>query len=306
MQRTLVTTGHTYVDIDGLACVFAYHELLIKEGKESTVLLQGVWNHSIPEEVQKWGMNFQKEYHDTVGDQFVVMDTSNVTYIQENLDVTKIIELYDHHFGFENYWQNLLGNRSHIENVGACATHIIEQWQKRLPHERLSHESAQLLGWALISNTLNFKSVLANKRDQVAFSYIQTYLTDNPNWIVDYFHDQDRSVENDPRSAIQWDSKQVHTPHIERNLEIAQLELWEGNFFINKHEALLKAISKNTKEAHWLLTVVSIKDGHNYLYTTSQEVKDVLKEKIGATFDGDRGTTKTLMLRKEILRELNA
>jgi hypothetical protein len=35
-------------------------------------------------------------------------------------------------------------------------------------------------------------------------------------------------------------------------------------------------------------------------------VKDVLKKKIGATFEGDRGTTKTLLLRKEILRELKA
>ncbi|GEM_PF-2298026 len=29
-MRYIVTTGHTYADIDALACVFAYHELLRK------------------------------------------------------------------------------------------------------------------------------------------------------------------------------------------------------------------------------------------------------------------------------------
>lgn len=306
MQRVLVTTGHTYADIDGLACVFAYHELLLKEGRQSTALLQGVWNHSVPAKVQNWKMDYQKEYHAMEGDHFVVMDTSNITYIQESLDISKIVEIYDHHFGYEKYWQNLLGNRSHVENVGACATLIIEQWQKRLPKIRLSHHSAQLLGWALISNTLNFKSILTTKRDLDSFAYIQTYLSDNPDWIFDYFQDQDRSVDQNPRSAIHWDSKQVHTPYIERDIEIAQLEIWEGETFINKHEATFKAIANDAQGAHWLLTVVSIKDGHNYLYTTSDEVKSVLKDKIGAVFEGDRGTTKTLMLRKEILRELKA
>lgn len=306
MQRVLVTTGHTYVDIDGLACVFAYNELLVKEGKKSTALLQGVWNHSIPEKVQKWGMNFHKEYRAIAGDQFVVMDMSGVSYIKESLDVNNIIELYDHHFGFENYWKNLLGERSHIENVGACVTLIIEQWQKRLPHEKLSDQSAQLLGWALISNTLNFKSILTTQRDLEAFSYIQLYLVDNPNWVIDYFQDQDRSIDQNPRFAIEWDSKQIHTTFIERDIEIAQLELWEGESFISKHKVMLEDISQEKKETYWMLTVVSIKDGHNYLYTTSQEVRKVLTDKIGATFEGDRGTTKTLLLRKEILRELKA
>lgn len=306
MQRIIVTTGHTYTDIDGLACVIAYHELLSKEGNISIALLRGVWNNSVPEEVNVWNLDFQKDYQASREDEFVVMDMSNVSYITESLEGKKIVELYDHHFGFEDHWRSLLGSRSHIENVGACATLIVEEWRRRLPHARFSHQSAQLLGWALISNTLNFKSTLTTARDIDAFSYIQSHLTDDPRWVSDYFRNKDISVNQNPRSAIQWDSKRAHTPHMKYDIEIAQLELWEGGLFMKKHEAILNTIAQGVKEAHWLLTVVSIKDGHNYLYTRSEALKQVLREKIGATFTGDRGTTKNLMLRKEILRELKA
>jgi len=103
-MRYIVTTGHTYADIDALACVFAYHELLLKEGKDSLILLQGVWNHSIPQEVHKWGMSYQTRHEVTKDDRYVVMDTSHVQYIQEGIEISKITELYDHHFGYEEYW----------------------------------------------------------------------------------------------------------------------------------------------------------------------------------------------------------
>jgi inorganic pyrophosphatase/manganese-dependent inorganic pyrophosphatase len=305
-MKYIVTTGNTWIDIDGLACVIAYNELLTHEKKDSIASLQAIWNYTIPESVKDWGLKYENEYIPQPGDRYVVMDVSHVTYIHGFLNEDKIIELYDHHFGFEDYWERKLGERTHIEKVGSCSTLVVEQWRKRLPKVNLSSQSANLLGLSIISNTLNFKSLVTDKRDRVALEYLLPYMTLGDGWIANYFKGQDDHVFANPEDSIHNDTKIIVTPFIAGNLAIAQLELWEGESFIEENMTVIKQMIQTSEAVHWLLTVVSIKDGHNYLYTTSQEVKKVLTDKIGATFEGDRGTTETLMLRKEILRELKA
>jgi len=305
-MKYIVTTGNTWIDIDGLACVIAYNELLTHEKKDSIASLQAVWNYTIPEDVKEWGLQYNNEYIPQPDDRYVVMDVSHVAYIRSFVDEDKIIELYDHHFGFEEYWAKKLGDNAHIEKVGSCATLVIEEWLKRLPKVNPSSQSANLLGLSIVSNTLNFKSLVTDRRDRIALEYLLPYMTLGDDWIASYFKGQDDHVFANPEDSIHNDTKIIVTPFIAGNLAIAQLELWEGESFIEKNMAAINQMIQTCAAPHWVLTVVSIKDGHNYLYTTSQAVKDVLKEKIGAVFEGDRGTTKTLMLRKEILRELKA
>lgn len=98
----------------------------------------------------------------------------------------------------------------------------------------------------------------------------------------------------------------MSTPLLKEPIEIAQLELWQGKPFMENHQKMCSDMAQNVWGAHWLLTVVSISDGHNYLFTSSDEVKLVLTDAIGAEFDGDIGVTSSLILRKEMLRELQA
>ena len=102
------------------------------------------------------------------------------------------------------------------------------------------------------------------------------------------------------------DTKIVTSPLISGNIAIAQLELWEGKSFMAKYHQEIESMSMQAKTDHWLLTIPYIKEGYNYMYTVSDQIKDVLEAKIGATFDGNFGTTKQLYLRKEIMREIGA
>ncbi len=305
-MRYIVTTGHTYADIDGLACVFAYHELLGKLGIDSLALIKGEWNHSVPREVSGWNLHYEKEYLPMPDDMVVMMDVSDVGYLQTGLDISKVHELYDHHFGFEKHWQNLLGDKCHIEYVGACATLIIEEWRKRLPHSAMSYESAQLLGWALISNTLNLQSVLVTQRDIAALAIVEPILRDNPDWIAQYFESRDESVNDDPLFAIRWDTKHVRMPNMAEEFDITQLEMWDGYDFIRSHIPMIHERRDTETEVPWLLSVLSIKENKNYLYTKDRRIQMLLFEKIGTIFEGDLGQTPRLILRKEILRELRA
>lgn len=305
-MRTIITTGHTYADIDGLACVFAYQELLSKLGMDSLALIQGEWNHSVPREVSGWDLHYVREYSPLPEDHVVMMDVSDIIYLQEGFDIDSIDEVYDHHFGFEKYWHKRLGDRCHIEHVGACATLIIEQWMKQLSQSKMSYATAQLLGWAIISNTLNLQSILTTQRDIKALAFVENYLISKPDWIRKYFKLQDDSIRNNLQYSIEWDTKRVHTPFMPDGFYLAQLEMWHGSDVLGKHFAMIDAHYNKHSDTHWLLSILSIKDNVNFLYTRNQQIQTLLNEKIGAIFQGDFGKTTRLILRKEILRELKA
>ena len=305
MQRVLVTTGRGFTDIDGFACVIAYAHLLRQEKYDVVAYLPSPINHSVPNYVVQWNVDYSTDYLIRPDDRFVVTDVSDPTQLPEGVRDSSVIELYDHHFGFEKYWGDLLHEKSKIEQIGACATLIVEQYQKRA-NSKISPQVANLLALAVVSNTLNFNAGITHERDRAAFQYLIPFLTLEKEWVQNYFSSNDTHVYANPSDSMQGDTKVVRSPFIQGNLAIAQLELWEGESFIEKNMTVIKQMIQTSVAPHWVLTVVSIRDGHNYLYTTSQVVKDVLKKKIGATFEGDRGTTNTLLLRKEILRELKA
>ncbi len=305
MQRIFVTTGYGFTDIDGFSCVIAYTNLLRQEGSRAIAYLPSPVNHSVPDYVSEWNLDYSTSYAPDSDDKFVIMDVSDPSHFPREVIASRIIELYDHHFGFEKHWGERLGNNSKIEKVGACATLIVEEYERR-NLTQISPQDANLLALAIVSNTLDFKSSITHKRDKEAFQYLIPFLTLEEDWIQKYFSSNDVYIYSNPSDSMKGDTKVVKSPFIEGNIAIAQLELWQDNGFIGKKMQEISRASVNSGTPHWLLTVISIKEGHNYLYTTSEELKQFLREKFGATFEGDRGTTKTLMLRKEILRELKA
>ena len=58
MQRKVITTGERFTDIDALACVIAYSELLEKQGGNTLVYLPGKLNHSVTDTVKSWDYSF--------------------------------------------------------------------------------------------------------------------------------------------------------------------------------------------------------------------------------------------------------
>src|SRR3989344_5793327 len=175
MVKVVVISGQLYSDIDVLACAIAYSELLSKKGKESYAVLPGPLNKSVTNSVKSWGLNFQKVPPD--GEKkFVIVDMSNQEYIAEFVDENKVIEVFDHHEGFADYWRGKIGKKSRIEMIGACATLIWEEYKKAGLDKDISKVSANLLYTAIASNTLNFNADITNVRDRHAFIELEKYI----------------------------------------------------------------------------------------------------------------------------------
>lgn len=93
--------------------------------------------------------------------------------IEKIAPLDKVTEIFDHHFGFETYWKDKLGEKAKIEPIGAAATLIWEEYKKRGFENSISHESATLLAYAIISNTVHFLFDMTSERDKIALKELR-------------------------------------------------------------------------------------------------------------------------------------
>lgn len=302
MKHTVVTTGETFADIDAVACAIAYAELLTLEGKSAEVVFPGVLNNSITPTIREWGLDYRTE-PSTAEAEFVVMDVSDPKYFATAATAGTIAEVYDHHPGFEAYWRERLGEHSHIEPIGACATLIWEEFAKRRKVNEISQLSVRLLAVAILSNTLNFGAVITHERDRRAFETLWQRSGLSDAWIGEYFAEQETEIRRNVVQAIVDDTKVFTIANIPFPFTIGQLELWAGEAFLKEETAKAKRALESFGHPHWIMSIPSLSERRNHFYAENAEVRELFTRGLGAKFDGPYGTTDRLWLRKEILKE---
>lgn len=305
MRQNMVTSGQRFTDIDALACAVAYGELLVLEGQEAQVVLPGIFNTSIPQTVKDWGAQYVTAPSFSGAD-CTVVDVSDPAHMAVCAQENTIVEVFDHHLGFEAYWQERLGEKSHIEFIGACATLIWEEYQKRQQAKNVSALSGRLLSVAILSNTLNFGAAITDERDIQAFDELQLLHPLSSEWRAQYFLDQEQEIHENVAQAVTRDTKVITSLSAFPALTMGQLELWEGSGFLEKNQDTIKQALESFQGDFWLMSIPSIKEKRNYLYTENEALKDALSKALDMTFSGHFGTTPKLWLRKEILKALHS
>lgn len=294
MRQLVVTTGKRFTDIDGLACVIAYQEIPVVR---PLAVIYGPLNNSVTNIIRNWPINYLTNLEP--GDyEFVVVDVSETEEFPSFVNKEKVIEIYDHHYGFEKFWQHL-GEKAKIEPVGACATLIWEEFKKR--HQPLSPLAANLLYTAIISNTLNFQASVTTERDKQAFEELKQFIDLPKNWVAQYYQDQEVSVYTNPEQAVASDTKIQNIKGFK--CAVGQIELWNSGDFIKEHQNEIESTLKNFETEHWFFTSPSISEGRNYIFTKSETIKNLIRSVMGIDFFGTHvGVTQKLWLRKEILK----
>lgn len=301
-MKTIITTGKVFADIDALACGIAYKELLEKLGKKSEFVITGPLNNTVIKSITDWNLDYKKKA--SSGDtNFVIVDASNKDVLPEFVKLNKIIEIYDHRFGYQDFWKDK-NIKIKIDEVGACATLIWEEFKRHNLESRISKVSANLLYTAIFSNTLNFNSSVATTRDQDAFQELKKYVSLPYDWIDVYYKESEEQTKNNPELAIRNDTKVVYFPEKNIKITIGQIELWNSYEFINNNKEIIKKTLLNFGNNEWFMTAPSISEGKNYIYTESKSIKDNLSKLIDANFEKNIGVTKKLWLRKEILKKM--
>ena len=300
----VVTTGQAFSDIDAVGCAIAYAELLCLEGKSAEVVLPGVFNNSVTDSVKSWGLDYLIEPTHPDSD-YVLVDISDPVHFATCTKYGTVTEVYDHHPGFESYWEEKIGVNSHIEPIGAAATLIWEEWKKRGQSESITQKSAQLLAVAILSNTLNFGAVITDKRDHRAFDELQTRFPLTSEWTTHYFIEQESAVMQDVRQAIKSDTKVLTLSGCPFPVTVGQIELWDGTAFLKANTETIESALESFGHDHWIMSIPSLSEKKNHFYTKNEDLKLLFSQKIGVTFDGDYATAPRLWLRKEILKKFS-
>jgi len=304
MSKKIITAGEKYNDIDALACAVAYSSFLNLQGIPNEVVFSGPLNESVTKSVKNFSFSYKDKLDgNTESFEYILVDISDHTNVSSFVPLNKVIEVYDHRWGFEEYWKSRPDVKTQIDTVGSCATLIWEKFKSNNIPDKIDPISANLLYTAIISNTLNLKAQITTTRDITAVEELKKK-TDLPeNWIETYFEEVTLSVLSDPINAIKNDTKIGPIKNVE--FHIMQIELWDSREFIQKNKSLVEDLLRNTQCKNSFLTSPSISEGRNYIITLNDEVKTALTKTINATFTENIGITDKLWLRKEIIRELS-
>jgi hypothetical protein len=122
----LITAGSTYLDIDAYACAVAMAELLRLQGVRAFAYSQAPCNYSVCGSLTAKGQ-ILRELPADVSEQeasYIIVDVSDPEFLKSSVPLERVVEVYDHHVGFEGYWRERIGDGAHIEFIGAAATLI--------------------------------------------------------------------------------------------------------------------------------------------------------------------------------------
>ena len=294
MSMLVLTVGNSYVDIDGYASCIAYRELLKMRGEEAMFVTDALFNYSITNSLLE-SSYIKDDYTVSEEDTFIVLDLSNKEYFPRVVKEEKIVELIDHHRGFEEYWNSKLGDRAIIESIGAVATIIVEKYEQYNLFQKMDKKIALLLMAAILDNTLNFTADITSDRDIRAYKRLQE-LTGEIDYADIYFKESQEAILNNIEEAIVNDIKyQKENDKLPRI--IGQLTIWDIN---DLNHSIIRQIMNN-KGSNWIINIISLKDNISYIMCSSYTIeKDMM-----ILFNGEQKkgfvVLKPAKLRKEIM-----
>lgn len=297
-NRCVVVGGSAYADIDVLACVAAYTQLLNLKGRRAEGIITGPWNQTISNSVRKWPIGVAQEFLATnMPLDFVLVDISDPQFVERFVDIEKVIEVYDHHFGQEAFWKGRLPNSAYIEPVGACATLIWERFKQERLQDSISTINANLLYTAIFSNTLNFKSCVTTSRDIIASEQLSKHIDLPRDWKAVYYAEISEAFDSDLAEHIRKDTKFIDLNGIP--IHFGQIEIWNAASIIDKFDC---KFTPNPKD-EWLVNIASIEEGCSYFYANSDRLRyKIMQVTAAKEINRFLHVSDRLWLRKEILR----
>lgn len=284
-----------YADVDVYASILAYADLLHRKNKAAQVYIPKAPNYSAPQELRLPDLENRK-FDFSPQDQAIILGISIPEAIYRLVPSDQILTLIDHHFGYEDYWRREIGERALIEPIGAVATLIFERWQQSQKLNEMSAALAKLLLAAILDNTLNFNAEITTPRDRIAAKELAEIiglpLADFTAW---YFSTVSQAIMEDIEAAILADRK------IDETLAFYQLTFWDARELLPKFSEIHQKLDKVSST--WVLNLISVSEGYNYLLTNSASLKKILIKLLNLK-PGENGLliSDRLYLRKEILK----
>lgn len=295
MEKTIITSGSGYIDIDAYASCFAYGRLLKEKGIHVQIVSTSQFNESICPLIQDLDFHFDN-YQPDIKDQFIILDVSNPAFMDTIVQKENIIEIIDHHLGWETTWQTKPSVNLHIEFIGSVCTLIYEKFKEEKMLDILDVNLCKLLIAGILDNTLNLKASITTARDIQAYQELLVigHLTDD--WGAAYFLSCQSLIEKDLTSALANDMKIEKTSSLLPKV-FGQLLVLKKDFIMDRLSEVYHFFKQYSKD--WMLNVICLEDGKSYILSDSPTVEKNLE----SLFPETQFINHVLILEKFLLRK---
>ena len=298
----IITAGCTYLDIDAYACMAAMSELLNLCGLNAVAYSTAECNYSIRKSLTEEGRILR-----TLPDDFslsrskiIIVDVSDPGFLEKNIPLENVIAVYDHHVGFEKFWEDRIGNSSHISFIGAAATLIFRELKNAGLQYEMSKNTAQLLATAILDNTLNLTSANTTEEDKLVFSELCERFQLDQQWCAEYFLEVQESIEADLQSAVLGDVKTVRNNEILPS-KLGQLAVWNGERILSYLPQIRSWFNERFDE--WMINIIDIQNNCCYFVCEDAKYKQKIESLFNVHFDASIARTTAMYLRKEIIQK---
>lgn len=298
---TIITAGSNYLDIDAYACMIAMAELLQLQGIQAEAWSDAVHNYSICSSLVKEGQILQEL---PSGDwekeaQYIIVDVSDPEYLKKTIPLEKVMAVYDHHVGFETYWESRIGENAKIEFIGAAATLIYREWKKAGLEHKMSRSAAKLLIAAILDNTLNLTSANTTAEDKDTFQALRRHADVDEQWCAVYFSEVQANVEADLRNALMNDTKTVRDNSVLPS-SVAQLCVWDAGSILQRLPEIRQWFGSTND---WMINVIDIQHQCSYFVCEDASHQEKIACLFGVIFENGVAKTPVSYLRKEIIKK---
>ena len=297
MGKIVVTSGRKYIDIDAYAGCIAYSKLLNNNGVNSIPITTANYNESISKIITDLGLKLEN-YIPSIDDEFIILDVSNPDMFDESVNLENVVEIIDHHTGYENYWKER-NIKADIEFIGSVCTIIFEKFEESNKVELLDENICKLLIAGILDNTLNLKASITTERDIMAYKKLLEIGKINNNWSEEYFISCQESIEKDLEQAIINDMKIEYVNDFLPKV-FGQLLVFDKTSIIENIELIKDIFNRYDKD--WMLNLISLKDGKSYIYASTENVINNLEILFSNKFNRNLLILDKFMLRKEIMK----
>ena len=294
----VLTVGKNYIDIDGYASAIAYRELLKMNNKEAVFVSDAKLNYSVTNSLKELPFSIDS-YEVSKTDPIIILDLSNKAFFPNFVNETNIIEIIDHHPGYEQYWIDKLGNNAIIKPIGAVATIIVKKYEAAGLLSSINPDIAKLLMAAILDNTLNFTAKITTAADIKAYQELANIINEHDFQAV-YFSECQKFIESDLTSSIANDIKIDHISNLLPEV-FGQLTIWDASQLLLKKTIIDNIM--NTYGNEWILNIISLEDNASYILCSDELDKERIKILLGCEDKNEYLVIKPAMLRKEIMKK---
>lgn len=302
-MRKVVTT-YINPDMDGISLMYAYTELLRKKGEKANYYFEGTMKKEAEIVLNKFNIKLDNIDKIEDDDEIVLVDTNYLQEISKSINKENIVEIIDHH-NREDWIDGRKNIKVQIECIGAAATLVAERFKNE--NIEISRESAILLYYGIISNTMNLKIKLTSQKDIEMAKWLKQQTTEITDEITAQIFVEKSQIGDSLREEMEVEFKDQF---MTISWSMGQLEVANVETFLEKYEddirEILQVVSKENEVEYISVNCMDIINGFSIIVAKDEKTAKIISDAVGVNFTDLKAKANGLISRKEIVKVVRA